>query len=383
VTSHLTAEQSAARQRFKAFVSEEIEPRAAGFDAGQAVPRDVLLLLAEAGHVASPVPHRGSAGPDWVTYGLLTEELGRGCQNIRNFVAVQDMVAHAIDRWGNEEQRDRLIGPIRRGTTVAAFALTEPGVGSDAAAIETLAERATVAGADGFVLCGRKTWISFAQIADVFLVFAKLDGQHTAFVVERGAPNLAVEPIDGLLGLRGSMLGTLVLDGVWVPAGALVGRPGTGLVFVASSSLDLGRYSTAWGCVGLARACLEASVRYADEREQFGRPIGEHQLVRRMLADMVTGITATRLLCHEAGRLKDRGSPDAVNTTLMAKYQASRLATASAGDAVQIQGARGIGSAGQVERQYRDAKVMEIIEGTTQIQQSVLGQYAGQLVRRG
>jgi hypothetical protein len=236
---------------------------------------------------------------------------------------------------------------------------------------------------DGFVPRGHKTWISFAQLADVFLVFATLDGQHSAFVVDRGATNLAVRPIDRLLGLRGSMLGTLALDGCWVPASALLGRPGMGLVVVASSALDLGRYSTAWGCVGLARACLDASVRHTDEREQFGRPISEHQLVRRMLADMVTGVTATRLLCHQAGLLKDRGSPDAVTTTLMAKYQASRLATASADDAVQIHGARGIGSPGGVERHYRDAKVMEIIEGTTQIQQSMLGQYAGQVVRRG
>ncbi|WP_341716419.1 acyl-CoA dehydrogenase family protein [Micromonospora sp. FIMYZ51] len=379
----LSPEQRSAWDRFRAFADKEVAPYAAEFDQEEAISDRVVRSLAEAGHLAAPVAARhGGGGLDWVAYGLLTEELGRACQNIRNFVAVEDMVAHSIERWGEPTQRERWIGPIRRGEKVAAFALTEPGVGSDAGAIEALAEKTTVAGATGFTLRGVKKWISYAQLADLFLVFAKLDGQHTAFLVERDNPGLTVTPIRGLLGLRGSMLGEVVLDDCRVPADAMIGRPGMGLTFVASAALDLGRYSTAWGSVGLAYACLDASVRYADEREQYGVPISDHQLVRRMLADMVTDITATRLLCHEAGVAKEHGSSDAVNLTLMAKYRASVLANRSADDAVQIHGAAGVGAQAQVQRHYRDAKVMEIIEGTTQIQQSLLGRYAGQVIRR-
>ncbi|MFF5957896.1 acyl-CoA dehydrogenase family protein [Streptomyces luteogriseus] len=381
----LSPDQRAARSRFKLFAEKEILPHAAAFDAEQAISTDVVRALADEGCLAAPVrADNGGGGMDWVTYGLLSEELGRACQNIRNFVAVEDMVAQALDRWGTAEQRDRWIGPIRRGETLAAFALTEPGIGSDAASIEMDADPvASPDGQDGFVLRGSKKWISFGQIADLFLVFAKMDGKHTAFLVERDTPGLTVNPLNGLLGLRGSMLGELVFDGCRIPAGALVGRPGMGLTFIASSSLDLGRYSTAWGSVGLAQACMEASVRHADTRHQYGGPISDHQLVRRMLADMVTDITATRALCHQAGLSKDQNEADAVNLTLMAKYRASLLANQAAADAVQIQGAQGIGTPGQVERHFRDAKVMEIIEGTTQIQQSMLGQYARQVVGRG
>ncbi|MGV9883861.1 acyl-CoA dehydrogenase family protein [Streptomyces sp. NPDC003006] len=386
VIVQLSEDQRVARSRFKEFAAEKILPYAAAYDAEQAISRDVVQDLAKEGCLAAPVSaERGGGGMDWVTYGLLSEELGYACQNIRNFVAVDDMVALAIDVFGTAEQRERWIGAIRRGETIAAFALTEPDTGSDAASIRTTAQ--PVVGSPeadgGYVLHGTKKWISFGQLADLFLVFAQLQGKHTAFLVERDAPGLTVAPIDGLLGLRGSMLGELVFDGCRIPREALLGRPGMGLTFIASTPLDLGRYSTAWGSVGLARACLDASVEYAEAREQFGTAISEHQLVRRMLADMVTDVTAARLLCHEAGVAKDRRDIDAVNVTLMAKYRASLLANQAAADAVQIQGARGIGTPGAVERHFRDAKVMEIIEGTTQIQQSLLGQYARQLVGRG
>lgn len=386
----LSPEQRASWSQFRLFAEKEILPHAVTFDAEQKISRSVVRALAQEGCIAAPVSARnGGGGMDWVTYGLLSEELGRACQNIRNLVAVEDMVAQAIDRWGTTEQRERWIGSIRRGETLAAFALTEPDIGSDAASIEMVAEPVsseqavdTADGEGGFVLRGRKKWISFAQIADLFLVFAQLDGKHTAFLVERDTPGLTVNPINGLLGLRGSMLGELVFDECRVPAQALLGRPGMGLTFIGSPALDLGRYSTAWGSVGLAQSCMEYSVRHADARHQYGSPISDHQLVRQMLANMVTDITAARLLCHQAGMSKDQREADAVNLTLMAKYRTSLVANQAATDAVQIHGAQGIGTPGQVERHFRDAKVMEIIEGTTQIQQSMLGQYARQVVGR-
>lgn len=375
----LTDEQRSARARFAAFADEEIAPLAAGFDAEQKISADVVRALAGAGHLAGPVPERaGGGGMDLVSYGLLTEEIGRTCQNLRNFVAVEDMVAQSVATWCGAAQRERWVPAIRSGAVVAAFALTEPRVGSDAAAIEMTA----TATADGYRLRGRKKWISFGQLAELFLVFAVLDGQHTAFLVERDDPGLTVRPMSGLLGLRGSMLAELEFDDCLVAPEAVVGRPGAGLTFVASAALELGRYSTAWGSVGLARACLEATARHAEQRVQYGSRIAEHQLVRRMLADMVTDLTAARLLCHQAGLSRQRGDVDAVNHTLMAKYRSSTVARQAAEHAVQVHGALGLREDAPVARHYRDAKVLEIIEGTTQIHQNLLGDYARRLVRQ-
>jgi hypothetical protein len=374
---HLTPEQRAGREAFKAFADAVIAPRAARCDRDEVMPPEVVGDLAAQGYVAASLPAAaGGGGLDMVSYGLLTEELGRTCSSVRNLVAVEDMVAFSIFRWGTQAQKERWLPAITSGEAVAAFALTEPDVGSDAAGVATVA---TPAGG-GFVLRGTKRWISFGEIADVYLVFARCGGLHTAFVVGRDTPGLTVTPMRGLLGLRGSMLAEIAFDDAALPGDSVLGRPGLGLDFVASAALDLGRYSTAWGSVGLAQACLEASVRYAGQREQYGSAIKDHQLVQRMLADLLTGTMAARLLCYEAGVARAKGDPDAVNRTLIAKYHASRTANRAASDAVQIHGANGIGSDLPVERHYRDAKVMEIIEGTTQIHQTIIGRYAGQRV---
>jgi alkylation response protein AidB-like acyl-CoA dehydrogenase len=366
----LTAEQSAERKRFHAFAADAIRPRAAEADARQAVSRDVVKALAAEGLLSAMVPGPGGdPALDPLEYGLLTEEIGWACQNVRNFVAVSDMVAHSVWRWGTDAQRDRWLGPIAAGEKTAAFALTEPGIGSDAKNIATTAEQA----GNEIVLRGRKKWISFGAIADVFLVFAQYDGKHTAFLVEREAPGLDISPIVDLLGLRGSLLAELTFTDCRIPAANLVGRPGTGLTFVASSALDVGRYSTAWGSVGLARACAEDSAAYATRRSQGGGPIRDHQLIQAMLTDMHVNSTAARLLCHRAGLARAARDPEAINQTLVAKYFASTAAMRAAADAVQIHGAVGIGSEVPVQRYLRDAKVMEIIEGTSQLLQSILG----------
>lgn len=378
----MTSLRSARERRttdFRGFADEHIAPHAAEFDRDQAINVEVIRTLASAGFLAAPIAARRCGGEmDMLAYGLLTEELGRSCQSIRNFVAVTDMVAESLSRWGTDEQKSRWLPEISSGRTVAAFGLTEPEVGSDAADVRTTA----TLDRDQFVVRGTKKWISFAQLADLFLVFAQYGGGPTAFLVERDTPGLSVEPIEGLLGLRGSMLGEVQLDDCRISERNLLGRPGAGLVFVASSALDLGRYSTAWGCVGLAQACLEESVAYANRRSQYGTLIRNHQLVQRMLADMVTDVEAARLLCRRAGLSKINRDINAVYNTLMAKYRASTVANQAAGDAVQIHGAHGIGPHSAVGRHYRDARVMEIIEGTTQIQQMILGQFSAQLAGR-
>ncbi|MEN3615156.1 acyl-CoA dehydrogenase family protein [Plantactinospora sp. ZYX-F-223] len=369
----LTPEQQDQRTQFKTFADDVVAPLAATVDSAQSMPREIIAKLGAAGYLASMVP-RGPGKPvlGAMAYGFLNEELGRTCQSVRNLVACADMVAHSIYRWGSAAHRDEWLGRIASGDAVAAFGLTEPRVGSDAKSVQTTANRV----GSEIILQGRKRWISFGQNADVFIVFAKYEGSHTAFLVDRHSVGLSVQPISDLFGLRGSMLGEVVLDGCRVPVDGLLGRPGTGLSFVASSALDVGRYSTAWGAVGLAQACLDASCRYADERVQFDVPIKGHQLVQRMLANMATDTVAARMLCYRAGVSREAGDPDAVNQTLMAKYFSSTVVGRIANDAVQIHGAQGISSQAPVQRHLRDAKVLEIIEGTTQIHQSILGQYA-------
>lgn len=367
----LSQEQQKKRAEFRTFADDVIASQADDCDRRQVMSRELIQHVASAGYLASMIPRdQGRAGMDPVCYGLLTEEFGRTCQNVRNFVAVNDMVAHSIWRWGTKAQKQRWLRGIATGSTPAAFALTEPGVGSDA---KNIATTATAAGSD-VIINGKKKWISFGQVADLFLVFAQFHGKHTAFLVSRDTPNLRIEPIRDLLGLRGSMLGELSFEDCRVPMDNVVGLPGMGLTLVASSALDIGRLSTAWGCVGLAQACLEASVRYTEGREQFDTQIKNHQLVQRMLTDMLVNSTAARLMCYHAARAA--GDPDAVNQTLMAKYFASVTVNRAAADAVQIHGAHGVGAEASVQRYLRDAKVMEIIEGTTQIHQSILGQYA-------
>ncbi|HXU45370.1 MAG TPA: acyl-CoA dehydrogenase, partial [Thermoanaerobaculia bacterium] len=244
-------------------------------------------------------------------------------------------------------------------------------VGSDASAIETRAEE----DGESFVLTGHKKWTTFGQIADLFLVFAKVAGQPAAFLVERETAGLSIVPIRGMHGTRASMLAELHLDGCRVPRGHLLGRPGFGISHVAATALELGRYSVAWGSVGILEACLQASQTYAAERVQFGAPLADHPLIRALIAEMIANVRAGRLLCLRAGFLQERGDPAAFAETMVAKYFCAVAAAKAAGDAVQIQGANGCGPDSAVARYLRDAKVMEIIEGSTQIQQLAIPRF--------
>lgn len=365
---------------YRDYTDQVIAPAAAAIDIDQRVPRTLIRELGRSGWLSALLPAEwGGGGVSALGYGMMAEELGRTCQNLRNFVAVQDMVSDAIWRWGTDRQRERWLPVIAAGKQVAAFLLTEPAIGSDAGHVTTRAEDS----GDDLILTGTKEWISFGQCADVFLVFAQYRGQHTAVLVKRDIPGITVEPCRDMLGLRGSMLARITFDGCRVPRKAVVGRPGSGLVFVASSALDIGRYSTAWGCVGLAQACLEESVAYARQRVQSGKPIAEHQLVQRLLADMITESRAARQLCWQAGEAMQRQDEDMTYQTLMAKYFASTSAARTASHAVQLQGARGMAGESIVARLFRDSKALEVIEGTTQVIQQLLGRDAGSVVHPG
>ena len=373
----LTAEQQRLRTAFREFADGQIVPHANAWDQAERMPTEVVRHLASKGWLGAVLPAEcGGAGFNMVEFGLLNEELGRGCSSIRSLLTVHSMAALTIWRWGTEAQKAEWLQKLGQGQAIGAFALTEPEAGSDAREIRTEA----VASGDDFLLSGHKKWITFAQIADLFLVFARSQRGPCAFLLERNTPGLVISPVHGMLGTRASMMAELHLEQCRVPKRNLVGAPGFGLSHIASSALDCGRYSVAWGCVGIAQACLETCLQYTGRRKQFGALLRDHQLVQRMMARMVVGVKAARLLCYSAGQLKDAGDPTSMIETSIAKYFACTAAAEIARDAVQIHGANGCSSEYPAERFYRDAKIMEIIEGSNEIQEITIAQSACQEV---
>jgi alkylation response protein AidB-like acyl-CoA dehydrogenase len=364
------------RAEVRAFAETHVHPRAAGIDRDERLPEDLVAALRAAGYLGARLPAlHGGRALGLTDYGVLHLELGRACASTRSLLTVHDMVAETVTRFGSSAAKAALLPRLASGATLAAFALTEPDFGSDAGGIETTATEED----DSYVLSGRKRWISFAQLADLFLVIARTDGDHLAgFLVPRTTPGLRVAPTTGLLGLRGSMLGELTLDGCRVPSEHRVGPAKMPSNIVTATALQLGRFSVACGCVGLAAACLDASREHAATRVQFDVSIDRHQLVRRMLTDMATTVRASWLLCLDAASAIEQRAPRAVEATLMAKYFASRTAASVATDAVQLHGALGCSDQRPVERHFRDAKIMEIIEGSTQIQQITIARHLGE-----
>lgn len=369
----LTPQQKDARAAFRAFADEEIFTHADRFDREENMPSELIKKMAQKKYLSTVLPEEYSGlGLDMITFGLLNEEIGRACSSARSLLTVHGMVSYAILRWGTRAQKERWLPKLASGQVIGAFALTEPNVGSDAKSIETTAEQQ----GDVFALNGQKKWITFGQVADLFLIFAQCDKKASAFLVERNSPGLTTKPIQGLLGIRASMIAKVHLNDCRVPKENLIGGLGFGFSTVALSALDLGRYSVAWGSVGIGQACLEASLKYSSERKQFGELLKRHQLIKEMIANMVTNVKAARLLCYHAGYLKDIGDPSSTAETLVAKYFASTMAPRVANDAVQIHGGNGCGNEYPVQRYLRDAKIMEIIEGSNQMQQILISRNA-------
>ena len=374
-------ELAATEKELRAFAAESVAPYADAIDREESIPRHVIDALAKAGHFGRGFPAalggadaEGDGEASALRQGLLHEALGGASASVQGLVNVNHMAGSAIARWGSREQKEEWIPSIARGERIAAVAITEPNVGSDAAAVETTA----TADGDGFVISGTKRWITCGQIADVFVLLARSAQGPATFLLPRETPGLTIEPMRGALGCRGYMLAKLHLDGCRLPASRLLGRTGFGLTHIAATALDAGRYNLAWGCVGLARACLEASLDYSRSRRQFGSALSEHQLVQRMISRMLTDVHAARLLCQRAGELRGRRSPHSIRETTMAKYLASTTVNRVAYDTLQIHGANGCGPETPIERYFRDARIMEIIEGSSQVLEIAIARYAYQ-----
>lgn len=362
-----------ARAEFREFADRHVTPYADAWHRAQHTPAEPVAALAAAGYLGLLISREfGGGGGDAVSLGLLAGELGRACSSIRSLLTVHTMVAHAIGRWGSRVQKEEWLPLLASGARVGALAVSEPGIGSDASGVRT-----TITPTDnGYVLNGHKKWITYGELADVFLVVGQTEEGPTAVLVERGTPGLRTELITDLIGIRASMTANVWFENCLVPKENMVGRLGLGVSHVTGAALDLGRYTVGWGCVGILDACVEASVAYANEREQFGSVISEHQLVRRLITNMYTDGRAARQLCLEAGRLRAQRDPGALAATSLAKYFASRAAVRASLDAVQVHGANGCSAEYPVQRYLGDAKIMEIIEGSNQLHQVGLAEYA-------
>jgi len=369
---YLLTEQQAARQKeFKAFVSENVLPFAEEWDREQKIPECAISKLTKSGYLGCSLPLQyGGQGWDTVTFGLLNEALGRGSSSLTGVLTVQTMVSKALLKWGSPEQIQKWIPLLAKGEIIGAFALTEPEAGSD---IQSLVTEFTQSDDDFLVLHGTKKWITTGQFASLFLVFGKLGDRSLACLVPRETPGLEVEPIHDLMGFRAAGLAKLVFNNVKVPTANIVGKPGFALSHVAPVGLHYGRISTACSALGLLRGCFEESVAWASTRKIGNQTVGDLGMIRSLIAEMGTALEAGTFLCHSACRAADESLPEAFEKAVMAKYFTSRAAVRSASDAVQIRGAAGCHGSSPVARFYRDAKIMEIIEGTTQIHQHLLG----------
>ncbi|WP_374773264.1 acyl-CoA dehydrogenase family protein [Streptomyces sp. NBC_01310] len=370
----LSEEQSAVRRLAREFTEREVAPYAAAWDRAESVDRAIVKKLGALGFLGLTVPEAyGGAGGDHLAYVLVTEELGRGDSAVRGIVSVSlGLVAKTIAAWGTEEQKQEWLPRLCSGDALGCFGLTEPGTGSDAGSLTTRAVR------DGgaYVLDGSKMFITNGTWADVVLLFARTGDEPghrgvSAFLVPTDTPGLTRREIHGKLGLRGQATAELVLDGVRVPASAMLGPEGKGFS-VAMSALAKGRMSVAAGCVGIAQAALDAAVSYAAQREQFGKPIAQHQLVQELIADISVDVDAARLLTWRVADLIDRGQPFATESST-AKLFASEAAVRAASNALQVHGGYGYIDEYPAGKLLRDARVMTLYEGTSQIQKLLIG----------
>lgn len=373
----LTEEQQSVKDMVRKFVNKEIMPYIQEWDEKQHFERSILNKLAELQLMGVCIPEQyGGAGMDYNTLAIVCEELERGDTAYRTAVSVHTgLHSMTLLQWGNEAQKQKYLVPQAKGEKIAAFGLTEPGAGSDVAAIHTKAIRQ----GDHYVLNGSKTWISLCDIADHFLIFAKTNPEAgvrgiSCFIVERGFDGVETKAIKGKLGIRAGNTGEVFLSDVKVPAENLVGEEGEGFK-IAMSALDNGRFTVAAGACGTIAASLEASIKYCHERETFGKPIGKHQLVQQMIAKMSANLEISRLLVYKAGTLKNKGVRNTRETSL-AKWIACDAAFEAANDAVQVHGAYGYSNEYPVERLLRNAKAPVIYEGTREIHTIIQGEYA-------
>ncbi|MFL5944698.1 MAG: acyl-CoA dehydrogenase family protein [Gaiellaceae bacterium] len=361
----LSEEQELIRSSARDFCDREIVPHVRDWDREEDIDRALVQKLADVGYLAG-------WELDTLSYALVMEELGRADSSVRGIVSVNvGLVGKTIAKWGTDEQKQEWLAKLGSGEALGCYALTEPGSGSDPSSLATRARR----DGDDWVLSGSKIFITLGSWAGVALVFARTsdDGARgvTCFLVPTETEGFNAARIKGKLGLRAQDTAELTLDGVRVPDANRLGAVGDGFK-VAMSALDNGRISLAAGCVGIAQGCLDACLRYAAERQQFGKPIASHQLVQELIADMAVETDAARLLTWRAASLADGGVRHTLESSI-AKYYASEASVRAANAAVQVHGGYGYIDEYPVGKYLRDARVTTLYEGTSQIQKLIIG----------
>jgi butyryl-CoA dehydrogenase len=375
----LEEEQRLIRETARDFAAREVAPRAAELDKSGRWPSEIVAKMGELGFLGVAIPQEyGGAGMDTLSYALAMEEVSAACASSGVIMSVNNsLFCDPVYKFGTDEQKKRVLTPTARGEKLGCFGLTEPMSGSDAQTMVTSAEKTP----GGWVINGAKNWITNGPHADWILVFAVTDRsgprlKHTAFLVERGTPGYTQNQPDHKLGIHAAHSCTVFFEKCEVPDENVLGNVGEGFK-VAMATLDGGRIGIACQAIGIARAALERSVDYAKDRKSFGVPIAQHQAIQFMLADMATQVDAARLLAWRAAKLKDKGVRHTAESSI-AKLYASEMATRVTHKAIQVHGGYGYSTEFPVERHYRDARITEIYEGTSEIQRLVI---AGSLLK--
>ena len=373
----LTEEQRLVQEAARDFVDKEIIPHVREWEAKGEIPRSLYDKMGKLGFLGAPVPQKyGGAGMDYVSFALLVEEISRGSSSVRTTISVQTSLSETtVMLFGTEEQKEEWLVPLAKGVRFGAWALTEPDAGSDAANLQTVARKE----GDEWVLNGQKRFISNGSIADYVFVYAREPGtkRHeglSCFMVPKGTPGFAVTKVETTtkLGLRASPTADLAFEDCRIPTDHLVGKRGNGWE-QAMRTLNSGRLGIAAGAVGVARAALEAATKYAQERKAFNRPIGDFQLIREMIAESATEVEAARLLTLRAAQLRDLGL-DNTKEVSMAKLFGAQMAMRVTDRAIQIHGGYGFSGDFDVERYFRDARVLGLYEGTNEIQKLIIAE---------
>jgi butyryl-CoA dehydrogenase len=370
----LSQDHVAVQDAVRAYVQAEITPYAAAWDKTHSFPRESLRGLAQLGCYGVAVPAQyGGAGMDYLSLSLILEEIAAGDGATSTIVSVNNCpVCSILMAWGNEAQKQKYLTPLARGDKLGAFCLTEPHVGSEAAGLKTTATK----DGDGYVLNGVKQFITSGKNGDIAIVMAVTDkaaGKKgiSAFIVETKTPGYEVARIEDKLGQHASDTAQIRFNDCRVPIESLIGQEGQGLK-IALSGLEGGRIGIASQCIGMARAAFDAALQYSKDRVSFGQPIFQHQAVQFKLADMATQIEAARQLIHHAASLKDAGQL-CLKEAAMAKLFASEMAERVCSDAIQVHGGYGYVTDFPVERIYRDVRVCQIYEGTSDVQKILIG----------
>ncbi|MBI6547459.1 acyl-CoA dehydrogenase family protein [Xenorhabdus lircayensis] len=357
-------------QEFERFSATEVAPYADEWDLSEATPASVVQKLAHNGWLGGLAKtENGGLGFDATTFGLLNMAIGAGSGSLTGLLNVHSMALKTIEVWGSQDQKQRFLTPLVKGEIIGAFAQTEVSAGGDSKNLSTRFEEC----GDDLSVNGQKSWITFAQIADLFLVFGKYQGLDTAVLVPKNTAGLKITAKKNMLGFKSAYLAVLDFNDCWIPKTNIVGKPGFGQNLISNSALDYGRISVAWAAVGIQQAALVASARRANSRATFGTLLADQGIIRGYLAEMSSSLLASQLICLSATKAKEAKDEDALEQILQAKFFASQEAGAAAAKAVQIHGGHGCDEINGISRLYRDAKILQVVEGSNELQKMLIG----------